>query len=165
MHTSGSGKLAHCVRKRELSPLQRARLSLGLEVDAQPRTRLVWLLRATGLGNTGISYLRWSEDEQARKVVALHDRLNPTERKATTIDYLIMAAGVDQHHIWGCIQEELSRVAETLACVNAPKVVRAVIDRALKPDGYQDQKLVLQIAGILPVPGQPGPLALFGRKG
>ena len=140
--------------KRELSPLQRARLSLGLEVDAKPRTQLAWILRRAGLGMTAISYLRWSKDEQARQIVGLHDSLNATERKAVTIDYLIMAAGVDQHHIWGCIQEELSRVqwmtAGLLACMDAPKVMRKLVQRAMTPDGYQDRKLVLQAAGFFP---------------
>ena len=38
--------------RRELSPLRRACLSLGLEVDAQPDTNLSWLLRKAKLGKT-----------------------------------------------------------------------------------------------------------------
>jgi hypothetical protein len=143
-----------CFRpKRELSPLRRACVSLGLNVDAKPQTKLAWLLRKAGLGNTAVDYLRFSSDRQARRIVALHDSLNATERKAVSIDFLLLAAGADPHHIWGCIQEELSRVqgmgAGILACMDALKVMR---DRALTPDGYQDRRLLFQIAGVLPVP-------------
>ncbi len=134
--------------KRELSPLQRARLSLGLEVDARPKTNLARFLRKAGLSETAISYLRWSKDEQARQIVALHDSLNATERKAATIDYLIMAAGVDHHRILGCISAEQYRVTGISACMDALKVSR---ERALTPEGYQDRKLLFQIAGVLPM--------------
>jgi hypothetical protein len=141
--------------KRELSPLQRARRSLGLPVDARPKTSLARLLRKAGLGETAIDYLGFSSDEQAQQIVTLYYSLNGTERKAVRIDYLLLAAGADPHHIWGCIQEELSRVegmgGGILACMDALKVMR---DRALAPDGYQDRRLLFQIAGILPVPGQ-----------
>jgi hypothetical protein len=145
--------------KRELSPLQRARLSLGLEVDAKPRTRLVWLLRAAGVDKTAaLDHLGLSSDEQAERMVTLYYSLNATERKAVSIDYLLLAAGADPHHIWGCIQEELSRVqgmgGGILACMDALKVMR---DRALTPDGYQDRRLLFQIAGVLPAPGQQSP--------
>jgi hypothetical protein len=165
MNTSGSAKPVLGVRKRELSPLQRARVSLGLPVDARPKTNLACLLRKSRLGKTAIDYLGFSNDEQAQRIVDLYHRLNATERKAVNLDHLIMAAEADPAHIWGCINAELYREAVVLACMNASKVVQAVIDRALKPDGYQDQKLVLQMAGLLPVPGQPGLLACLGRKG
>lgn len=163
---SGCIKRAPCVPKRELSPLQRARLSLGLEVNIRPQTSLARLLRRAGLVEMAMAYLQFSEDEQARKIVALHARLNATERKAVTIDYLVLAAKADPHHIWGCIQEELSRAhgmgAGIIACMDAIKVM---IERAKRPEGHQDRKLLFQITGILPMPGQPGPLALVGRKG
>src|SRR6185437_3754022 len=78
--------------KRKLSPLRRACLSLGLSVDARPRTNLARMLRTSRLGKTAIEYLKFSDDEQARRIVELHYSLkNATERKAVTIDYLIMA--------------------------------------------------------------------------
>jgi hypothetical protein len=76
-------------RKRELSPLRRACLSLGLPVDGKPKTNHSWLLRKSGLGNTAVKYLRFSDDDQARRIVKLYDSLaNATERKAVTIDFL-----------------------------------------------------------------------------
>jgi len=141
-------------RKRELSPLRRACLSLGLEVGAMPGTRLAWLLRKARLGKTAIEYLRFSEDEQARQIVALYDRLNATERKAVTIDYLVMAAGADPPHIWGCINAELYRVAGVLACINAPTVMRNIIESALKPSGYQDRRLFFEMWALLCQPHQ-----------
>jgi hypothetical protein len=139
--------------KRELSPLQRGRLSLGLPVDAQPKTSLARFLRKAGLEKTAIEYLQFSSDDQAQQIMALYHRLNATERKAVTIDYLVMASGLDPAHIWGCINAELYREAELLACMNAPTVVRKLVERALTPDGYQDRKLLFQLAGILPMPG------------
>ena len=96
--------------KRKLSPLRRACLSLGLPVDVRPGTNLARLLHKIRLGKTAIDYLRFSKDEAARRIVALHDALNATERKAVTIDYLILAAGADVHHISGVVQEEVSRL-------------------------------------------------------
>src|SRR5271163_3633860 len=58
--------------KRNLSPLRRACLSLGLRVDAQPRTNLAWLLRKAKLGKTAIEYLKFSDDEQARRILDLY---------------------------------------------------------------------------------------------
>ena len=141
-------------RKRELSPLRRACLSLGLEVDAQPKTNLAWLLRKEGLGKTGIEYLQFSSDDQAQQIVALYRRLNATERKAVTLDYLALAAGADSAHVLGCVGAEVYRMAGTLARMDAPTVVRKLVERALMPDGYQDRRLFFQMAGLLPVPGQ-----------
>ena len=42
-------------------------------------------------------YLRFSDDVQANQIVARFNSLNSTERKAVTIDYLIMATGADVH--------------------------------------------------------------------
>ncbi len=58
--------------KRELSPLRRACLSLGLPVNARPRTNLARLLRGAGLGKTAIEYLKFSKGEQARQIVELY---------------------------------------------------------------------------------------------
>jgi hypothetical protein len=142
--------------KRKLSPLRRACLSLGLKVDARPGTNLAWLLRKAGLGKTAIEYLKFSSDEQARRIVDLYYSVNATERKAVTIDYLIVAAGADVHHISGVIQEELSRATEAeaglLAYMNAPEVTRKAIEHALTPEGHEDRELVLRIAGVVPAP-------------
>ena len=159
MNGSCSSKRTHIERvrlaKHDLSPLRRACLSLGLSLNAQPKTNLAWVLRKAGVGKTAITYLRFSSDEQARKILALYDSLNATERKAVTIDYLIMAAGVDVHHISGVVQEELSRVEGTraglLACRDAPCVIQKAIERALTPDGYKDARMLLQIVGVLPM--------------
>jgi hypothetical protein len=154
--------------KRKLSPLRRACLSLGLSVDARPLTNLARLLRNAGLGSTAIEYLRFSEDEQAQRIVELHYSLNATERKAVTIDYLILAAGADVHHVWGVIQEEQSRISESvatmLACESAIDVTRKTIERALRPDGHKDRELLFRIAGLFPMPGQPGLLERLRRK-
>jgi hypothetical protein len=81
--------------------------------------------------------------------------LNPTERKAVTIDHLIMAAGADVHHISGVIQEERSRIggyeAGLLAYTNAPAVVSKAIAHALTPEGHKDRNMLLRIAGVIPL--------------
>jgi len=140
--------------KRTLSPLRRACLSLGLPVDVRPRTNLAKWLRAARLGKTGIEYLKFSGDEQARRIVESYCLLkNATERKAITIDYLVMAAGADVHHVWGVIQEQLSRTAEMqttlLACTSAPDVTRKAIEYALTPGGHEDRKLLLRFVGAI----------------
>src|ERR1039458_10693599 len=112
--------------KPELSPLRRACLSLGLPVDARPHTNLARLLRkAAGLRTAAIiEYLKFSDDEQVRRIIELHSVLNATERKAVTIDHLILAAGADVHHVSGLIQEWLSRLRGIepgrLAYTNSP---------------------------------------------
>jgi hypothetical protein len=161
--TSRSEKLARHERirfaKRDLSPLRRACISLGLKVDAQPKTNLARLLRKAGLGKTAIEYLKFSSDEQARRILDLYYALNATERKAVTIDYLIMAAGADSHHVWGVLQEGLSKVkgAETalLACMNAPGVTQKAVEYALTPGGHADRELILRILGVAPALSQP----------
>ena len=152
--------------KRELSPLRRACLSLGLPLDVQPETNLAWLLRKAKLGKTAMKYLRFSEDEHARQIVARYDSLCSTERKAVTIDYLILATGADAHHIWGMINEELSRLegwtATLAASVNAVRVVEKTVESALTPGGHEDRKLFFQITGDLPSPPKAG-FARFHR--
>ena len=145
--------------KRILSPLRRACLSLGLPVDARPQTNLARLLRKARMGKTAIEYLKFSKSEQARQIVELYYSLtSATERKAVTIDYLIMAAGADVHHVSGMIQEGVSRATETeasmLVYMNAPDVARRAIQHALTPEGYQDRKLLLQIAEVVPAPAR-----------
>ena len=116
------------------------------------------ILTLPALGKTAIDYLRFSEDRQSQQIVALYDKLNATERKAVTIDYLIMAAGADPAHLWGRINEELYRVrgmvGGLLACEAAPDVTRKVIEHALRPDGYQDRRLILETVGVASVLGQ-----------
>jgi hypothetical protein len=141
-------------RKRELSPLRRACLSLGLPVNAQPSSNHAWLLRRLGLGSTGIEYLRLSNDEPARRIVELYDSLNRTEQRAVTVDYLALATGTDIHRVWGLIQEELSRTLDTRAMLQASMraadVIGQSIATALTPEGHQDRKLVLQATMLLP---------------
>ncbi len=170
MNVARPYKLRHrvCVQfpKNNLSPLRRACLSLGLEVNAQPETNLAWLLRKAKLGKTAMKYLRFSKDEHACQIIARFDSLCSTERKAVTIDYLIMATGADAHHIWGVIQEELSRmeglVASLAASVNAVTVVKKTVENALKPGGHEDRRLFFQITGDLPSPPKSG-FARFHR--
>ena len=85
--------------KRELSPLQRACVSLGLCADAKPKTNLARLLRKANLGKTAIEYLEFSKGEEARQIVALYYGLNATERKAVTIDYLTCNHAIRNHPI------------------------------------------------------------------
>jgi hypothetical protein len=152
-HEFGAGKLGRPYRKRELSPLRRACLSLGLNVDAKPRTRLASRLRAARLGKTAVDYLRFSDDQQARQIVRLYDRLNATERKAVTIDYLVLAAGADVHHVSGVIEEEVSRAEGIMAGIlvwrAVPDVTKKLIEHALKPNGYKDRTLLYQLTGPL----------------
>jgi hypothetical protein len=156
------GKPAHgavlSFPKRNLSPLRRACLSLGLSVKARPQTNLAWMLRKAGLGKTGIEYLKFSKGEQAQPIIDLYYSLNATERKAVTIDYLIMAAGTDVHHVSGLIQEGVSRATETeaslLVYMKAPDVTRKAIERALTPEGHKDRELLLRIAEVVPAPAQ-----------
>lgn len=147
--------------KRELSPLQRARVSLGLPVDARPKSNLARLLRMAGLGKTAIEYLKWCNDEEARRIVELYHSLNATERKAVTIDYLIMATGLDAHRVWGLIHEGVSRCSgfktTLVVAASAPDVTRKAIERALTPQGHKDRELVLTMGGVLPThPRRPG---------
>jgi hypothetical protein len=128
-----------------------------LKVDARPKTNLVQVLRGAGLDEAAINYLGFSKDKQAQQIFALYSRLNATERKAVNLDYLIMAAKADPAHIWGCINAELYREAELLVWINMPELVRNAIERALTPEGFQDAKLLFEMAGLLPVCGQPGP--------
>jgi hypothetical protein len=133
--------------KRKLSPLRRACLSLGLPVDARPHTNLA-----------------------RRQIVELYYSLkNATERKAVTIDYLIMAAGADVHHVSGLIQEGLSRATECeatlLVCTNGPDVTRKAIEHALTPEGHEDRELVLRIAEVVPAPTQTRLTVGLHRRG
>jgi hypothetical protein len=97
-------------------------------------------------GQTAIEYLGISDDDQARTIVKPYSSLkSATERKAVTIDYLVMAAGADVHHVWGVIQEEVSRISGIKMNRLASRVVLdALIKAALKPDGVKAQKLLLK---------------------
>jgi len=145
-------KIGRPYPKRDLSPLQRACLSLGLAVDVKPRTRLASRLRVARLGKTAIEFLRWSDDEQARQIVRLYGRLNATERKAVTIDYLVLAAGADVHHVSGVIEEEVSRAegirAGILVWRAVPHVIDKLIESAMRTNGHKDRTLFFRLAGV-----------------
>lgn len=151
--------------KRNLSPLRRTCLSLGLPVHARPRTNLARLLRGAGLGKTAIEDLKFAKGEQARQIVELYYSLkNATERKAVTIDYLIMAAGADVHQVWGLIQEGVSRRSEIetglLVAMNAPDVTQKAIEHALTPEGHEDREMLLRMVGLF---SSPQPSVTFGH--
>lgn len=155
--------------KRKLSPMQRACVSLGLPVDVRPGTNLARRLRQVGLRTSAtVEHLQLSPDEQARRIVELYSLLkNATERKAITIDHLIAAAGADAHHVWGVINEGLSRASEAeatlVACINAPDVTRKTIKFALLPGGHKDRALLLRIATVLSTP-PPHPFQIPHRR-
>jgi hypothetical protein len=142
--------------KRNLSPLRRACLSLGLPVDARPRANRARVLRKAGMRTAAIiEYLKFSKGEQARQIIELYYSLNTaTERKAVTIDYLIMAAGADVHQVWGLIHEGVSRRSQfetgLLVATNAPEVTRKAIERALTPGGHNDREMLFRIVGLIP---------------
>lgn len=147
---SCAGKSTRATPKRKLSPLRRACQSLGLPIDTRPGTNFAQRLRKGKLDETAIEYLELSRDEQARRIVELYNSLkSATERQAVTIDYLIIAAGADVHHVWGVIQEEVSRRSEIETCLlvamHAPDVTQKIIERAKTPEGYKDRELLMRL--------------------
>jgi hypothetical protein len=99
-------------------------------------------------------YLKLSRDEQARRIVELYNSLkSATERQAVTIDYLIIAAAADVHHVWGVIQEEVSRRSEIETCLlvarHALDVTRKIVERAKTPEGYKDRELFMRLESSL----------------
>jgi hypothetical protein len=101
-------------------------------------------------------YLRHADDEGARKLVALHTTLAKGERDAVTIDHYIAAAGVDFHKVFGVISEQVSRIegtkASMIAAVSSPLMMRAAGEWGATYDGHADRKMILQTAGVAPVP-------------
>jgi hypothetical protein len=157
----------HRFPKRELSPLQRACLSLGLPIDARPRTNLGQQLRRAGLAKTAIEYLKCAKGEQARQIVQrFYSLKTATERKAVTIDHLILAEGSDFHQVRGLIMEGVSRVSEVetdlLIAMNTPDLIRKAIESAKTPGGHKDRELLLRIAAPLLSLGAPARLSQTG---
>lgn len=106
--------------------------------------------------HTAYSYLRHSTGEEAGKIVRAHDSLSKIERENVTIDYYIAATKVDFHKLFGQLAEQISAIdgttASIIAAANSPEMMRAAVQRGGRYDGHQDTKLVLQTAGVAPVP-------------
>jgi hypothetical protein len=153
MIAPGTGKVDKARRpQRELSPLRRACRSLGLPVDAQPKTNLAKLLRKVGLEQPAIEYLQLAKGELARQIVDLYFSLNVTERRAVTIDYLILAADADAHQVAGLISEGVSRfsggLAVAQACMSLPELTRRAINCAMRSEGFRDRELLFRMVDM-----------------
>lgn len=156
---------------RALTLTRRASIALGLLPDFEPVTNLQAVVLDIGLRHPWPAYLRHSGNEDARVVVRLYDELAKQEREAVTLDHYIAAGKVairdkvgkvtgdrpvDFHAVFGALSEQVSRIegaaAQMMAAVRGPAMVKAAEMWGGMPDGHADRKLLLQTAGVAPVP-------------
>jgi hypothetical protein len=140
---------------KALTLSRRACIALVLPPDYEPVTNLEAILKEVGIVDVW-PYLRHADDEGARKVVKLRADLAKGERDAVTIDHYIAAAGADFHKIFGVVAEQVSRIegtkASMIAAAGSPELMSAAVRRGRTYHGHQDAKMVLQTAGVAPVP-------------
>ena len=96
--------------------------------------------------------LALSDDEEAEKIVAVWNGLTSSEQHDLTLEILIERAEMRARDFIGLI----SRVAwdfnidvgNALAGFAYPKIMKASIDRAMKPHGTEDRRIHLEKAGF-----------------
>jgi hypothetical protein len=158
-----------------LSPLNGAALRLQLpNLAPTPRTRLSVALASANIDfPESLALLRSSPDESAQRICEVYDLLRPAEQAVCTLDHLLAACGVGLTDATKLIFAEVQRAknleAGIVALQEAPMVMREAAARAknhyealdtgdggkipvMTPGSHQDAKMLLQIAGIAPVP-------------
>jgi len=139
-----------------LTGLVRACRQLGLDDDFDPPTAIQQTLNDSHLGPEVYTYLKNSVAPEAKKIVRMYFALETKQREEVTIDHLIAAAEVDHIKVWGAISEEVMRAkgaaASMIAALRSPEAMSAAAIFAGTEGGHADRKMILQTAGVAPVP-------------
>jgi len=145
-------------RKHEiaLSLRRRACIALELEEDFDPPTNLASILKEAGLKHSVWTYIRHADSEDCRKLVATYVKLAPGERDAVSIDHYLAATHADFHKVFGALSEQVSRIeggkAAMMISASAPRMAKAASNFGDFLHGHADRKMILQTAGVAPVP-------------
>ncbi len=84
------------------------------------------------------------------------DRMKPALQKSVDLDLLCELHGIDPARFIAIGGEAGRRFRDDasvlIAAINMPAVVAASVKRALTPEGIRDRRMLLEHAGLLPVP-------------
>jgi hypothetical protein len=89
-----------------------------------------------------------------RRILEEWDRLQPVHRKGADLDQICRLKGVDPIHFILVVAEAALRFQNTaivlIAAVNSPAVIDRTVKEALKPSGFKDRQMLLEMYGALP---------------
>lgn len=136
---------------------QAMNLNLSLPWNFLPFTGHEEAFTAAGLTREKmLNFLRSSTRDEARRMMKRFDNLPPREQQLVTIDHLIAAEGMDANDaveiILGQAHRQGASIASMMVAVAHPDVMKAAIDFAKEPEGFNDRKMVLQTGGSVAVP-------------
>lgn len=131
---------------------------IGLETLPFDNTLSVVFRELRGGFSSTIDFARIAADTDVRfqRLVALWDDLSRTDRKRLHAEDLCRAAEIPPEDYLAEITRIAFRVncdaANLVAAAAHPKVIKRAVMEALKPEGVQDRRFLLQHAGFLPLP-------------
>lgn len=159
-------------RKRVRQPLQRsvtkeeklakAYHNLGItqqQVIDTPKITHILAKLPGPRGHSGISaaieFLRGTDDDLIRKFLSLWDDMPPSIHDQLPFEAFCLATGITTKRmleiITGACFEQSDAAVKLVAAAAHPAVVRATVNAAMYPDGYQDRKMLHLNKGFLPV--------------
>lgn len=143
----------------ELAPFgllrERARVDLGLK--EHPVTNVADVLEKAGITTIQcIDFIRNSPRDEVAKLIHSSRSVHIDDLSSTPIDYLMAHSKIDAQTmiemLAGAMMTQGANVATMLVALSHPDVMKKAIDYAKTPEGFQDRRMVLQIAGSAPIP-------------
>jgi hypothetical protein len=98
--------------------------------------------------------MRFSNNPQVEKFLAVYDKSSITDKKVLPLEAFALKAGVDFVQLLGAaifaLQNTFANIVKVIAITNHPNLVRETIANALQPDGFRDRQLMHTALRFLP---------------
>ena len=95
-------------------------------------------------------------DERIKELIERWKGMSKSDQRRTNLDDLCEEVGISPGEVMGiaarCAFDYNSDVSNMIAAVMQPQILEATIENALRPEGFQDRKLLHQHAEFLPAP-------------
>ncbi len=146
----------------KLHPIPYACHKLGIDPDKLNQTPKITHILAKLPGKRGhagiqaaIEFLRGSDNDDARKFISLWDDMPMSIRQILPFEAFCLASDITTKRmleiITGACFEQSDQATSLIAATAHPEIVRATIQAAMVPRGFQDRKMLHLNKGFLPV--------------
>jgi hypothetical protein len=141
---------------------------LGIVVaDVMMVPKIEPLLKQAGVMSKIWEFLGASDQEEARKLLAMRGRVTKAQANAIPFEAYCVAAGIPTKRalavITGEVFSQTDQAALLMASAAHPDVVAATVEAAKDPRGTKERGMLLQHSGFVPVP-QTSVVKVFGGK-
>jgi hypothetical protein len=103
-----------------------------------------------------VDTLRFDDQEESRRFIALWDSLTPASRSLVGLDALALGIGITPRRLWeifnGALMIQSREMVGGMIALALPEVFKITIKNAKKSKGYADREHLYKVSGSLPTP-------------